>query len=90
MNENDFTLHHLKTESLSQNRTSAFQKHQTGLFGSIFHELFKCKSENIFMGHPVEKTDDSKFQIFEIQVFVFKYRKIIDKSDVGKSRILKT
>ena len=29
-----------------------------------------------FLGHPVERTDASKFQIFEIQVFVFNYRRI--------------
>ena len=37
-------------------------------------ELFKFKNGNIF--GPVERTDASKFQIFEIQVFVFNYRQI--------------
>ena len=29
-----------------------------------------------FSGHTIEKADASKFQIFEIQVFVFNYRRI--------------
>ena len=77
MNENDFSLHFLKTGSLSQTHISVFQKNiKTGLFGTTFQELIKFKSGNLFLGHPAEKTDASKFQFFEIQVLVFNYRRI--------------
>ena len=49
---------------------------KTGLFGTTFQELIKFKSGNLFLGHPAEKTDASKFQFFEIQVLVFNYRRI--------------
>ena len=29
------------------------------------------------MGHPLERMNASKFQIFEIQVFIFNYRQIL-------------
>ena len=46
---------------------------KTGPFGLTFQELFELKVET-FLGHPVEKQcDASKFQIFEIQVFVLNY-----------------
>ena len=44
------------------------KKIKTGLFGSTFQELFKFKKWEPFLGHLVERTDASKFQIFKIQI----------------------
>ena len=52
------------------------KKIKTGLFGSTFHKNYSSLKVATFLGHLIEKADASKFQIFDIQVFAFNYRRI--------------
>ena len=51
------------------------KKNKTGSLGLTVQELFMFESGNL-LGHPLEKMNASKFQIFEIQVFIFNYNRI--------------
>ena len=52
------------------------KKNETGPLGLTVQELLKSESGNLF-GTPLEIMNPSKFQIFEIQVFIFKYSGIL-------------
>ena len=52
-----------------------FKKNKTGPLGLTVQELLKFESGNL-LGHPLDRMNASKFQIFEIQVFIFNYSRI--------------
>ena len=51
------------------------KKNKTGPLGLTVQKLLKFESGNLF-GTPLERMNASKFQIFEIQVFIFNYNRI--------------
>ena len=51
------------------------KRNETGPLGLTVQELLKSESGKLF-GTPLERMNALKFQIFEIQVFIFKYSRI--------------
>ena len=51
------------------------KKIETGPLGSTVQN-FSSSKVGTFLGHPLERINASKVQIFEIQVFIFNYRRI--------------
>ena len=52
------------------------EKNKTGPLGLTVQELHKFLKWKPFLGHPLERMNASKFQIFEIQVFIFNHSRI--------------
>ena len=55
---------------------SALQKDQNWSFWLNISRVIQVWNWEPFLGHLIEKADASKFQTFEIKVFVFNYRQI--------------